>query len=80
MTQQQIEERKAEKEVFDSLRAIKREIRKERKRMGDDAYCEYTHRKAMESAEEYCREHPEYQIVFLERGSYRFKKTDTTQA
>jgi ElaB/YqjD/DUF883 family membrane-anchored ribosome-binding protein len=76
MTQQQLEERKAEKEVFDRLRAAKREICKERKRMGEDAYDEYVHKMAMETAEEYCREHPGYQIVYLEKGGYRFKKTE----
>ncbi|GHU53845.1 hypothetical protein FACS1894200_14320 [Spirochaetia bacterium] len=80
MTQQQLEERKAEKEVFDRLRAIKREIRKERKRMGDDAYDEYLHRASIEAAEEFCREHPGYQIVMLEHGGYRFKKLDAPQA
>jgi hypothetical protein len=76
MTQQQLEERKAEKEVFARLRAIRREIRKDRQRMGDDAYGEYIDRVALEAAEEYCRENPGYQIVHLERGGYKFKKAE----
>ncbi|GHU49088.1 hypothetical protein FACS1894200_07260 [Spirochaetia bacterium] len=79
MTQQQLEERKAEKEVFDRLRAAKREMRKDRKRMGDEAYGEYIDRAAMKAAEEYCREHPDYQIVLLEHGGYKFKKLDAPQ-
>ena len=77
MTQQQLEERKADRELMSHLRRTRLEIQKERKRMGDAAYDEYMHRICLEAAEEYCRNHPEYQLVMLDHGGYKFKKIDT---
>jgi hypothetical protein len=77
MTQQQLEERKVDREIINRLRATRRQIRKDRDRMGADAYGEYIDRVSMEAAEDYCRKNPGYQIVKF-GGGYMLKKTDGT--
>jgi hypothetical protein len=77
MTQQQIEERKAEREVFNHLRATRRKIRKEQERMGLEAYNTRSAREIMESMEKYCRQNPGVQIVKVGDG-YMLKDIDGT--
>jgi hypothetical protein len=77
MTQQQIEERKAEREVINHLRATRRKIRKEQERMGLAAYDARTNREMIETMEEYCRKNPGYHIVQV-GGGYLLKKPDGT--
>jgi ElaB/YqjD/DUF883 family membrane-anchored ribosome-binding protein len=77
MTQQQIEERKAEQEVFRRLRATRRKIHKEEERIGLAEYNARSNRQMIETMEEYCRQHPGYQIVQV-GGGYLLKKPDGT--
>ena len=79
MTQQQIEEKKAEQEVFSRLRAIRRKNRKLRELMGNDAYDDYVHYKVMKGAEAYCRANPGVQIVKVGDGFMLKDIGDTTQ-
>ena len=63
MTQQQIEEKKAEQEVFNSIRAIRRKNFKLRQLMGDEEYEDYVHYRAVKAAEDYCRANPGVHMV-----------------
>ncbi|GHU53308.1 hypothetical protein FACS1894200_13880 [Spirochaetia bacterium] len=77
MTPQQLEERKAERELMNHLRATRREIRKEQERMGLAAYDALKNREMVEDMENYCRKHPGYHIVQI-GGGYLLKKIDGT--
>ena len=79
MTQQQIEEKKAEQEVFSSIRAIRRKNFKLRQLMGDDNYEEYVHFRAMKALEDYCRANPGVQIVPFGDGFKLMDIGDTAQ-
>jgi hypothetical protein len=75
MTQQQIEERKAEQEVFNHLRAIRRKNRKMRESMGNEAYEEHIEQICRKAEEDYCREHPGVRVVKV-GGGYILKSID----
>jgi ElaB/YqjD/DUF883 family membrane-anchored ribosome-binding protein len=77
MTQQQLEERKAEREVFSRLRAVRKQIRKEQEGWTVDERVERGNQEMMNLMETYCREHPGYQIVQV-GGAYLLKKADGT--
>jgi hypothetical protein len=79
MTQQQLEERKAERELMAHLRATRREIRKEQERIGLAAYNARSNREMIEEMEAYCRKNPGYQIVKIGDGSLLKKPDGTTQ-
>ncbi|MHC6203190.1 hypothetical protein ACYULU_08340 [Breznakiellaceae bacterium SP9] len=75
MTQEQIEERKAEQEVFRRLRAVRRKIRKEQERIGLAEYNTRSNREMIEELEEYCRRHPGVFVVKIGPG-YTLKDSD----
>ena len=77
MTQQRLEEKKTEQEVFSRLRVIRRKNRKLRELMGNEAYDEYVHQRVMKADEEYCRTHPGVHVVKV-GDYYVLKNTDST--
>jgi hypothetical protein len=79
MTLQQLEERKAEKEIFDHLRAVRRRNRKERERMGSVAYDALKNRAMLDTMEDYCRKTPGVTVVKVGNGYMFVNKTGSTQ-
>jgi hypothetical protein len=79
MTQQQIEEKKAEREVFNHLRATRRKIHKEEERIGRAEYNARSNREMMNRLEEYCRKNPGVQIVKVGAGYMLKDINGTTQ-
>jgi hypothetical protein len=79
MTEQQIEEKKAEQEVFNSIRAIRRKNRKLRELMGDAEYDDYISYVAVKAEEDYCRVHPGVHVVKVGDGFMLMDIGDSSQ-